>query len=61
MTCPHCGSGEYQRLHSNKATPKEVGGATFRAHKCLNCRAIFMSRQSAITEEEAADLLDVLA
>lgn len=61
MNCPHCESGDYSRLHSNKATPKQVGRTTYRAHECQRCKAVFISRQEALTEEEAAELLDALA
>lgn len=61
MNCPHCDSTDYGRLHSNRATPKVVDGVTFRAHRCLNCRAIFVSRQEVVSEEQAADILDQMA
>ena len=61
MNCPHCGSDNYRtKTNSVRHRSREINGATYRCHECQNCRSLFISKQTALDEEAAADLLETL-
>lgn len=53
LACPECLSQDFTRHRQ----PAQVADVTFRRHRCLNCRAIFLTAQVVVSDSIAEKML----
>lgn len=53
LACPSCMSQDFTRHRQ----PAQVADVTFRRHRCLNCRAIFLTAQVVVSDSVAEKML----
>ena len=57
LKCPSCGSENFERY---RRPTDHVPDSTFRRHRCLNCRRVFLTEQRVVDEERAEEITQML-
>jgi len=63
MRCPECGSENHHTLRDGPMAfrrPVTKKGKTWRAHKCDKCAKLFISVQTALTQQDASAWMDLM-